>query len=173
MNINEHGFYIISNKFFTDFPDPYLKGNKEENRPHYYCTKDKNGGLYWVIPSSSRVEKYGKIIHNKVQKYGSCDILYIMEIANRKNVLLIQDMFPITKEYFLREYTINGIPLRILDNKEIKIIEQKFKKVLSLIRRGVKFTRTQPDVLSIEKAFLLQMETEKQVAATVDPESKE
>ena len=28
------GFYIIKDKFFTDTPDPYLKGNKAGNRPH-------------------------------------------------------------------------------------------------------------------------------------------
>ena len=31
------GFYIIKDKFFVDMPDPYLKGNKAGNRPHYYC----------------------------------------------------------------------------------------------------------------------------------------
>ena len=31
------GFYIIKDSFFDDVADPYLKGNKEGNRPHYYC----------------------------------------------------------------------------------------------------------------------------------------
>lgn len=30
------GFYIIKDKFFEDMSDPYLKGNKAGNRPHYY-----------------------------------------------------------------------------------------------------------------------------------------
>ncbi len=34
------GFYIIRDKFFEDMPDPYLKGNKAGNRPHYYCFED-------------------------------------------------------------------------------------------------------------------------------------
>lgn len=34
------GFYIIKDKFFEDMPDPYLKGNKAGNRPHYYCVVD-------------------------------------------------------------------------------------------------------------------------------------
>ena len=34
------GFYIIKDKFFEDMPDPYLKGNKAGNRPHYYCFED-------------------------------------------------------------------------------------------------------------------------------------
>ena len=44
------GFYIIKDKFFEDMPDPYLKGNKAENRPHYYCFEDSSTGIYWMIP---------------------------------------------------------------------------------------------------------------------------
>ena len=39
--MTERGFYVVSDKFFDDFPDPYLKGNKNELRPHYYCFIDK------------------------------------------------------------------------------------------------------------------------------------
>ena len=42
------GFYIIKDQFFEDMSDPYLKGNKSERRPHYYCfkdTKEKTHGL--------------------------------------------------------------------------------------------------------------------------------
>ena len=52
------GFYIIKDKFFVDMPDPYLKGNKAGNRPHYYCFEDTNTGIYWMIPLSSRIDKY-------------------------------------------------------------------------------------------------------------------
>ena len=31
------GFYIIKDFFFEDMDEPYLKGNKEGNRSHYYC----------------------------------------------------------------------------------------------------------------------------------------
>ena len=44
------GFYIIKDKFFDDMPDPYLKGNKAGNRPHYYCFEDTATGIYWMIP---------------------------------------------------------------------------------------------------------------------------
>ena len=39
------GFYIIKDKFFEDMPDPYLKGNKAGNRPHYYCFEDTSIGI--------------------------------------------------------------------------------------------------------------------------------
>ena len=44
--------------------DPYLKGNKEGNRPHYYCLEDADG-LYWMIPLSSKIEKYQKLMDKK------------------------------------------------------------------------------------------------------------
>ncbi len=43
------GFYIIKDKFFDDMSEPYLKGNKEGNRPHYYCFEDTQTGIYWMI----------------------------------------------------------------------------------------------------------------------------
>ena len=53
------GFYIIKDSFFDDMNEPYLKGNKEGNRPHYYCFEDSVMGL------SSRIDKYKKFVDNK------------------------------------------------------------------------------------------------------------
>ena len=44
--MEQFGFYIIKDEFFFKFNDPYLKGNKDQNRPHYYCFKDDIDGLY-------------------------------------------------------------------------------------------------------------------------------
>ena len=41
--------------FFEVMSDPFLKGNKQGNRPHYYCFEDDESGIYWIIPLSSRV----------------------------------------------------------------------------------------------------------------------
>ena len=56
------GFYIIKDEFFNQMNDPFLKGNKKGNRPHYYCYKETNTGIYRIIPMSSKLEKYKKII---------------------------------------------------------------------------------------------------------------
>ncbi len=50
------GFYIIKDKFFEDMSDPYLKGNKAGNRPHYFCFEDTSRGIYWRIPLSSQID---------------------------------------------------------------------------------------------------------------------
>lgn len=144
------GFYIIKDQFFADADDLYLKGNKEENRPHYYCFKDSSDGIYWVIPLSSKVEKYQKIIDNRIAQGKPCDTLHIAELDNnRESVFLIQDMFPITDEYIEREYTIAGNHMMLTSEHLANEIEKKARRVAGLLRRGIQFTPTQPNVNAI------------------------
>ena len=58
-------------------------------------------------------------------------------------------MFPITETYVEREYTIAGNHLMLTSEHTVKEIEQKARKVLGMLKRGVKFTPTQPDVMKI------------------------
>ena len=45
----ENRFLYYKGQVFVDMSDPYLKGNKEGNRPHYYCFEDTCTGIYWMI----------------------------------------------------------------------------------------------------------------------------
>lgn len=144
------GFYIIKDKFFEDMADPYLKGNKEGNRPHYYCFEDKVEGIYWMIPLSSRIGKYRRIMEKKEKAGKPCDILHIVQLDdNRKSVFLIQDMFPIIDEYIERKYTIAGNHLMLTSEHTAREINQKARKVMGMLKHGVKFMPTQPDVMAI------------------------
>ena len=61
-------------------------------------------------------------------------------------------MFPITEAYVEREYTIAGNHLMLTCEHTGKDIEQKARKVVGMLKRGIKFTPTQPDVMKmIEK----------------------
>lgn len=144
------GFYVIKEEFFNQMNDPFLKGNKKGNRPHYYCFKESNAGIYWIIPMSSKLEKYKKIIETKELKGNPCDTFHIAKLDNNKeSVFLIQDMFPITSQYIEREYTIAGNHLKITSEHLAKKIDKKARKVLSLIKKGIKFTPTQPNAMEI------------------------
>lgn len=148
------GFYIIKDDFFAEVNGPYLKGNKEQNRPHYYCFEDSENGIYWMIPLSSRVDKYQRIIDKRLAAGKPCDTLYIVELDNnRKNVFLIQDIFPITADYIEREYTIAGNPMMLTSEHVAREIEKRARRVVGLLKRGIKFTPTQPDIAAI-LAFL-------------------
>ena len=148
--MKETVFYVIKDKFFEDMPDPYLKGNKSESRPHYYCFEDTSTGIYWMIPLSSQIDKYKRIMEKKEKAGKPCDIIHIVKLDdNRQSAFLMQDMFPITDKYIEREYTIAGNNLMLTSEHTVKVIEQKAKKVLGMLKHGVKFTPTQPNVIAI------------------------
>ena len=63
------GFYIIKDNFFDIVNDPFLNGNKQGNRPYYYCFEDLKTGIYWIIPMSSKLEKYKKIVNVNIKIY--------------------------------------------------------------------------------------------------------
>ena len=92
----------------------------------------------------------------KKKKLGNLAIFSIVYNINivklddsRESAFLIQDMFPITEEYIEREYTIAGNHLMLTSEHTAREIEQKAKKVMGMLKRGIKFTPTQPDVMAI------------------------
>ena len=103
-----------------------------------------------MIPVSSRIDKYKNIIKEKKQEGKPCDILHIAKLDNDKeSVFLIQDMFPITEKYIVRKYTIFGEHLRVTSQHTVREIDKKARKVLGMLKRGVRFTPTQPNIHSI------------------------
>lgn len=62
-----------------------LMQNKENGsyRPTFYCLKDEKTSLLWMIPLSSRVDKF-KVIHDKqVKKYGRCLTIVLGEFDGK------------------------------------------------------------------------------------------
>jgi len=153
MSIIVHGVYHIKDQFFIDYPDPYLKSNKGEKRPHYFCYKDPITGLMWMIPFTSQQSKIDDY-NRRLASGKKVDIFHPTELDGRKGMLLIADMFPVIEDYIESAYEISGIPVIYKDISEIKAIERKAKKILVLLRKGVKFTSTQPDIFSIERSLL-------------------
>lgn len=79
-----------------------------------------------------------------------CDIIHIVKLDNsRESAFLIQDMFPITENYIEREYTIAGNHLMLTSEHSVKTIEQKARKVMGMLKRGIRFTPTQPDIMAM------------------------
>ncbi len=151
-------FYFLSEQYFLDFEDPYLMKNKEvmdgkeRNRPCFYSFTDNISGVYWMIPISSKLEKYRKIQLSKINKYGRCDTIIFGNIFNKERAFLIQNMCPVTENYVLSEYLdIYDRPIyvdNVFADKLIKIA----KNVLAMERRGRKLIL--PDVLEIEKILM-------------------
>ena len=147
-----NGFYVLKDNFFELVNDPFLKDNKHGNRPFYYCLKEEDSltEMYWMIPLSSKIEKYSHIITEKELRNKPTDGLYICELPNnRKSVFLIQDMFPVLERFVERDYTLGSNHLLLVKEHDISTINKKAKRVIKLIKRGIKLTPTSPDVLKI------------------------
>ena len=63
-------------------------------------------------------------------------------------------MFPTIEDYIDGQYIRGGQPVSIANPKVVAALEKNARKVLKLIRRGIKFTPTQPDALRIEALML-------------------
>ncbi len=143
--MKENNFYFIKDMFFEDFPDPNLMQNKEiidgkrHDRPCFFAISDKKyKNLFWFIPISSRIAKYKAIHKRKVQRYGKCNTIYFAQVLGQERAFLIQNIFPITKEYIADIYidrnTLNAVTISPLD---VKKIVSNAHEVLKLHARGI------------------------------------
>ena len=150
MKIN--AFYIIKDSFFETIKDPYLKTNKHGNRPVFYCVKDSDIGadIFWMIPLSSRINKYKTLIDKRSKSHKRIDGLYICKLpSDKESVFLIQDIFPVTINYIERKYTLGGNHLVLFNKKDIKEIRTRSKRVIHLVKNGIRLTPTSPDINKI------------------------
>ena len=144
--------YFVDDAFFEKVNDPYLKINYDKtSRPHYMAFFDTATSLYWLVPCSSKVEKYERIIEQKQKNRKPTDSIKVVKIQDNKSVLLFQDMFPTSARYIKEQYIRGGQAVYVADPKLVAELEKTAKKIINLLKRGVRFTPTQPNILAIEK----------------------
>lgn len=106
--------YLIDELFFELIKEPAFQDDyvNKGRRPFYVVFTDDLEDVFWVIPLCSRVEKYREIIRERESAGKRCDILHIAEMSNhRESVFMIQNMFPITKNTWIRQLSVNINPL--------------------------------------------------------------
>ena len=82
--MQEGYFYFLTDKYCNDNNKYYVMSNKETDsqgnphkRPCYYAIEDlDNSNILWMIPISSKVEKYKKIKKDKINK--NLDLLMVI-----------------------------------------------------------------------------------------------
>ena len=70
-------------------------------------------------------------------------------------------------------YVRGNQPVYIANPKAIALLEKNAAKVVKLIRRGVRFTPTQPDALRIEKLMLLEYQCLNNQSPALRPDLQE
>ena len=149
--------YFLSDQYYIDFPDDKLMRNKDSidgvphSRPCFLAFPDaKNPAIYWLVPISSRYEKYQKIAQAKIEKYGRCNTIRFGTVLGRNAAFLIQNMCPVTEPYLTAYINKNAEPIR-LDDRIVADVTKNAREVLAIARRGAKVIF--PDVFKIYQAL--------------------
>lgn len=139
-------FYFIKDLYYERFSNCGLMENKEidsegnkHGRPCYYCFEIN--GLYWLIPISSKIDKYKDLYNKKIQKRPNYDGIRFGYVNGIEKAFLIQNLCPVTYEYIDGMYTIeNGTKPVTIDEKLAKELNQIVLKIIKLYRKGIRIT---------------------------------
>lgn len=156
MEVKTGYLYHIKDEFFDKINDKELMINHEggHSRPSYLAIQDKE--ILWFIPLSSKIDKYKSILEKKKRKYGSCRTILIKKIAEREQVILIQNAFPTLEKYIQSIHTIDGKYIKISSAIEREVIKD-FKYLFSLKENGLNLFFA--DIDNIKKQMLDELET--------------
>lgn len=146
MKIQTGYLYHIKDDFFEKINKKGLMINHENShsRPSYLAIKD--GEILWFIPLSTKIDKYKRIINQKVKKYKSCKTILIKKIAGREQAILIQNTFPTIERYIKSNHIIDGKMIKISSNIEREIISD-LKYLFSLKENGLNLFFTDIDYI--------------------------
>lgn len=155
--IYQEGYvYYMKDEYFEKVQDSRLMQNKENGtyRPTFYCLRDEKTSLLWMIPLSTRVEKYQAIHDKQVQKYGRCLIIVLGEFDGRKSAFLLQNMFPVREYYLDHIHTRNNNPVPV-KHSIYKEVSTNMKRLRQLHARGKKVIFS--DITRLEQIMLAEL----------------
>lgn len=138
MKVKEGYCYHIKDEFFIKFDSQNLLINKEDNgyRPHFYAIRDfENNEILWMIPISSRIKKYKKIMKDKFSKFNRCNTIVIGELVGRQRAFLIQNAFPIKETYIDH--------IDVIEGETVFVHEELAKKLKTYLRDLFKLTNVE------------------------------
>ena len=158
--------FFLSDMYYQDFPDDKLMKNKDvidgvlHNRPCFFAFPDtKCPSIYWIVPISSKYEKFKRIEQSKIEKYGKCNTIRFGTVLGRNAAFLIQNMCPATEKYLTAYIDKNKLPIQI-DNRIAEDVTKNARDVLAMAKRGAKVVF--PDIFTIYRTLEQQLLAERQ-----------
>ena len=143
-------FYFIKDEFYDNLPDCNLMTNKgygvqgTGGRPCHYCLKYDD--YYWMIPISSKVEKFRNIYNNKIAKRGYCDTICFGFVNGEERAFLVQNCFPVVEQYIDCEYRVNKNTVSVTVSTELSSeLNGLVRKVIRLYESGIIIPLTKLD----------------------------
>lgn len=153
--------YFVKDEFYERFQNCGLLENKElingtpHNRPCCYLFKfeESEKEIYWMIPISSKVEKYKKQYQKSIDKYGICDNISFCYVLGDERAILPQNLFPITEKYIGEMYMDKNTNLPIsLPADIIAEVNKKSRKKIRYNQSGKIFGMS--DIMTIYNQLL-------------------
>jgi len=95
------GFYFIKPSFFELVHSGMVWSDSKSNKHMYFVLPF--GNELWAIPLSSQYEKYKNWYKEAKEVNKKNRFLIFVNVMNKDGVLLIQNAFPISKEFIDRE----------------------------------------------------------------------
>lgn len=135
MTFAESGLYIISNSYFLDFPSIRHMDNKHESRPYYYAVKD-DGGLFWMVPISHKVEKYADKIRRDEQRHQRSIFCYIAKLKGEDRAFLTGNVIPVSSKYIKRPFSVNHVPYVLKNQADAAEIRYRVMRYIALVKEG-------------------------------------
>ncbi len=149
-------FYFLTDEYVKKYSSCGIMGNHEINdnetggRPCFFAIQDDaHNDIFWMVPISSKIEKFQQILAYKLQKYPTYDGLEFGFVRGRQAAFLLQNICPVKAEHIEREYIDSNTnqPVIINNHTVLKNVTTKAKKLINLTKKGIKCTQT--DALKI------------------------
>lgn len=140
--MNTGNFYFIKDEYYECFPNCGLMGNKDNDekgvygRPCFYCFEME--GYFWMVPISSKTEKYKALYDKKKKRYKEYDGLRFGYVNGKYRAFLIQNVCPVIEEYMIE----NNTTQVTINDKLSARINGIVRKVIRLNKRGVRIVLT-------------------------------
>lgn len=148
-------FYFLSDEYCDKFSRYGVMANKEtvsdglHRRPCFYAVQDlKSENIYWMIPVSSRIEKYRNILEEKLKRYRVYDGLEFGYVQGREAAFLLQNICPVTEKYIVEKYIDERTGKDVsIPNDLMRKIDAKAKKIMNKYYQGAKIVITDLDYI--------------------------
>lgn len=130
---------FISDDYFERFARDSLMTNhtREDGlggRPYLIVFEDRRvPEVLWAVPLSSRYDKYAAIRQHKIERFGRCETIHLVEdMAGHRSVALVQNMIPITVDAIQAFWTgRRGGPIR-MGSRDVAEVTRIAKRTLKL-----------------------------------------
>ncbi len=148
-------FYFLSEEYCEKFSKYGVMDNKEitlgevRKRPCFYSIQDiKNKDIFWMIPISSKIDKYQTILNQKLKRYKTYDGLEFGYVQGRKAAFLLQNICPITEKYVVEQYIDEKTGKEVSIPNDLKRkLESKARKIMNKYYQGTKIVITDLDYI--------------------------